>query len=151
MINLVKKKGLCLFFNICLQDIAAAAIQLSFINISNTEITLFIVFKCKKISFLWLYPECPFHQGIKLNIIRFTNGFKAHGSVFRLTGGDIYVTTFVPKPIKYHILRIPHYTIFFLSWCFICDIINNTKTRKMLILSSVEKCWKKANVWCTAR
>ena len=94
----------------------------------------------KKSLFLQLCPVCPFQQGMKLNIIRFINGFKAHGSVFGLTGGDIYVTTFVPKPIKYHILHIPHHSI--LSWCFICDNINNTKLRKMLILTSLGKCWK---------
>ena len=104
-----------------------------------------ILFKCEKVFFR-LYPVCPFQQGIKLNIIRFINGFKAHGSVFRLTGGDIYVTTFVPKPIKYHILHIPHHSI--LSWCFICDNINNTKLWKMLILSSLENVEKKRRVWC---
>ena len=65
----------------------------------------------KKVFFFssTLYPMCPFHhQGTNLNIIRFKNGFNAHRSLYGLTGGDIYVTTFVPKPIKYHILRIPH-------------------------------------------
>ena len=75
---------------------------------------LLCVFKCEKIVSFIL---CPFHQGMKLNIIRFINGFNAHiyRSLFwRLTGGDIYVTTFVPKPIKYHILRIPlRFSLFF--------------------------------------
>ena len=46
---------------------------------------------------------------MKLNIIRFiSDGFNAQQISFGLTGGDIYVTTFVPKPIKYQISRIPH-------------------------------------------
>ena len=134
------KKKVCVYFLIFVRysSCCHSVFVHQYIKHGNYKI---ILFKCEKSLFLQLCPVCPFQQGMKLNIIRFINGFKAHGSVFGLTGGDIYVTTFVPKPIKYHILHIPHHSI--LSWCFICDNINNTKLRKMLILTSLEKCWKR--------